>query len=923
MTEKLNHGFKQIGRFLGSNASAYPYFVHLLVAFTFFFPFFARGYPYIASIDLVTITGPMYISLKREFLNWQFNFWNPDLLGGVPAAMYANAPLYDLTNWPIFLLAEEDIFLGLTLTTFIKFCLIGCLSYRVFLIEFADRKLSLALSLVYQLCGYTLWNAQLLDLFSLWCFTTLAVYLLWSLERRTKFTNFLFLTITLFEILLPSHLVTGVYTMVFLFGLTLIRMHRTSAGFADFAAVSSAFGIVTLAGFIRIVPTLIEIQDSSRMVDLQESTLVDFIDHSYFLIRNFIPEGLGVNFATSQQVIGRLGEHMGNMHIHYSAPHFFGSVAGVLFLVGIFNLPRRGGVWFVFAAVVFGAIILLKPFTVLHKLLLPPHHILGLQIFFPLPFVMAIGHFMASGRVSRTTLATTSLAVSTVVLFGLTVWLYAFKELYRVYQVLVAALVALAVALYFLRRHSPRACAVALRVLAGLFAGAVLTYCFYNIFVRGGNQSPTFHAHLRLLSLSLAALVIWMSLYSFESLRSKLLERSLSLAAIGGAGLVFGLFYLGQDFAPTLELPDLTQARETAMLGILRFGIVALFLGALFFFTKFDRAHLPVLLAVLTLIELVPGNQVYNFITQNPFYKEGRTAYPERDFSEIDSVNFRVNHPHVCLQLPIVNRIWGPDREIISSIFPVYGLRSYGGYFNAMKQRQDRFLRSFIPANEIQENGNYAHSSDGRLLDLLAVKYDFDLPGCELRRRPTALSRFAFFTGYEILNDEKRILARLREPDFRTGRVVLLEQEPGLPANRPTAFRMLPGRELSKDRIVLEGPFETDGLVLFDDFHHPGWQAKTDGRPAAVLRANYGFMAIKVPRDTSAVEFSFEPMYRNHLWDFARIVLLLFLLLLSGWGLYSFKKEKFERPRLSFDRSVASFAIGLAGAVLLALLHFI
>jgi len=92
------------------------------------------------------------------------------------------------------------------------------------------------------------------------------------------------------------------------------------------------------------------------------------------------------------------------------------------------------------------------------------------------------------------------------------------------------------------------------------------------------------------------------------------------------------------------------------------------------------------------------------------------------------------------------------------------------------------------------------------------------------------------------------------------GRTVLLESTPPVAAspNRPgdpqvtvVAFRR------NGYRLRVDAP--RPGLVYAADSLLPGWSARVNGRPAAILPANYAFRAVAVPAGRCEVELSYWP----------------------------------------------------------------
>jgi membrane protein YfhO len=115
-----------------------------------------------------------------------------------------------------------------------------------------------------------------------------------------------------------------------------------------------------------------------------------------------------------------------------------------------------------------------------------------------------------------------------------------------------------------------------------------------------------------------------------------------------------------------------------------------------------------------------------------------------------------------------------------------------------------------------------------------------------------------YFTSDFLVVPGRRALALLG--GLPAGRRVLLESTPPVAAspNRPgdpavtvAAF----GRNGYRLRVDAPRP----GLVYAADSLLPGWSARVDGRPAAILPANYAFRAVAVPAGRSEVELSYWP----------------------------------------------------------------
>ena len=108
-------------------------------------------------------------------------------------------------------------------------------------------------------------------------------------------------------------------------------------------------------------------------------------------------------------------------------------------------------------------------------------------------------------------------------------------------------------------------------------------------------------------------------------------------------------------------------------------------------------------------------------------------------------------------------------------------------------------------------------------------------------------------------------LRLLLDPSFDFRREVVVPDE-GVRDKRPFhgSSRIIEARA---DRLRIEADLDRPGLIVLLDTHDPGWQARVDGRPERVRRANVAFMAVSVPGGRHTVELAYRP--RSVYWGLA------------------------------------------------------
>lgn len=162
------------------------------------------------------------------------------------------------------------------------------------------------------------------------------------------------------------------------------------------------------------------------------------------------------------------------------------------------------------------------------------------------------------------------------------------------------------------------------------------------------------------------------------------------------------------------------------------------------------------------------------------------------------------------------------------------------------------------------------------LLDLLNIKYvltpaDVSMPGDRFtlvgdgsvrvyrndRVQPRAFLADAFVV---LQGDAARRAIRGATVDLT--RTAVLDAEPP-PAEQPQRAVAGPGRatlvRYEDERIDIRTSADGPRLLVLSDLFYPGWEAKVDGVPAPIRRADYAFRAVAVPAGHHVVRFDYKP----------------------------------------------------------------
>ncbi len=100
--------------------------------------------------------------------------------------------------------------------------------------------------------------------------------------------------------------------------------------------------------------------------------------------------------------------------------------------------------------------------------------------------------------------------------------------------------------------------------------------------------------------------------------------------------------------------------------------------------------------------------------------------------------------------------------------------------------------------------------------------------------------------------------------DLRTEAVLPKDSQDTVPPDlvrQPEAGAVSMARVVAQraNRLRVHVSAAEQGLLVLTDTWYPGWQARVDGRPAPLYRANITFRAVPVPRGEHEVEFFFLP----------------------------------------------------------------
>ncbi|HUT54801.1 MAG TPA: hypothetical protein VM658_15525 [bacterium] len=192
------------------------------------------------------------------------------------------------------------------------------------------------------------------------------------------------------------------------------------------------------------------------------------------------------------------------------------------------------------------------------------------------------------------------------------------------------------------------------------------------------------------------------------------------------------------------------------------------------------------------------------------------------------------------------------------------GIEELTGYTAAATADFDRVARKYLDLKTLElYNVRFVISpAAGSYLE----KYRLPLAGTEygmgfkVFHLPDAFPR-AYLIGRSLrVKKAMDNLELLRTHEFRQS--VVLEDVAGLPAAaEETDMGVVPAEiaAYAPQEVRIRARAPADAYLVLSDSFYPGWEARVDGKPAPIFRANFLVRAVRVPAGESEVVFRYRP----------------------------------------------------------------
>jgi hypothetical protein len=243
-------------------------------------------------------------------------------------------------------------------------------------------------------------------------------------------------------------------------------------------------------------------------------------------------------------------------------------------------------------------------------------------------------------------------------------------------------------------------------------------------------------------------------------------------------------------------------------------------------------------------------------------------------------------------------RVFLLPKSFPDNYLALYGIEEVS--LTAMHGNHLRLYDEFVGRH--QENPNLTNPN---IMNLLNVKYllspsplntpwakqVFESEGIYVYQNLAYLPRAFPVYSWQVVKDENKILAELKNPEFDIRKKILL---PETPPNVFSDTAMIPSEGVIPAKVYdnkinsfkVDVEMQQDGFLFLSENYYPAWKAYVDGKETKIYRADYLFRAVYLNKGKHEVNFVFDSgPYKVG----KTFTLLTSLLLLVIFGFYSIK----------------------------------
>jgi hypothetical protein len=390
---------------------------------------------------------------------------------------------------------------------------------------------------------------------------------------------------------------------------------------------------------------------------------------------------------------------------------------------------------------------------------------------------------------------------------------------------------------------------LALGALLLSFGGNTFAYSLFYLFAPGFALFRSQERAVFVFSFSMALLagcgVRWLTQAMPKPAKARFygFYRFVTCLGWGALGLIFLTFYGFVDTGQVAGSAFSTALERSILLAIL----LTLSLSLLYLrLRRIVRERLLVsLFVVLIVLDLFTVNWRNNFQGAQPEEQYGPTALIQ--ILQSDNEVFRIYN----------------EWRLPGNYGCVYGLEDVWGASPLYVGRYEELVYK-LPIERVWQllNVKYVITWRKVLVPETEVLYEEpkELDTTYLHRLDEYWPRAYVVHQVEVIENDAKVLERLREPDFDPRRVAILPHSPDLtlPSQVGGASSAVI-LERQPERIVLDVEMAADGLLVLSEVYYPGWRAYANGEEVPVYRADHVLRAVPLRAGHHRVEMVFDP----------------------------------------------------------------
>jgi len=130
----------------------------------------------------------------------------------------------------------------------------------------------------------------------------------------------------------------------------------------------------------------------------------------------------------------------------------------------------------------------------------------------------------------------------------------------------------------------------------------------------------------------------------------------------------------------------------------------------------------------------------------------------------------------------------------------------------------------------------------------------------QIYERKTVYPRTFLADDYIVENDKNKIIERIYDKNIDLQKTVILSGDiPKLNLEKSNDSSKAEIINYEPNSVKMKTAKSSDSILFLSDAYYPGWQAFIDGNKTPVLKADYAFRAVFVPKGEHIVEFVYKP----------------------------------------------------------------